>query len=339
MKILVTGASGYIGSHTLVDLIENGFEVVSVDNFSNSFPEALLGVEQITGKSFPHYTIDLCNKSLLEEVFEKEQNISGIIHFAAKKYVPESIEKPNLYYHNNIESLVNILDCCKKFDVQYFVFSSSCSVYGNIQHLPVDETCSFSKAESPYAFTKVIGERMIQDMAQAMNLKASLLRYFNPAGAHPSALIGEKPRQESLNIVPRITGAMKGEFPYFGIAGNDYPTQDGTCVRDYIHVCDIAHAHTLALKWLKAQNENTLVEVFNLGTGEGVSVLEMVKAFEKANDVRLNYKFEPRRLGDVVSIYADNRKAKNILGWEAKYSLEDMMRSAWQWDQKQDFIS
>lgn len=333
MKILVTGAAGYIGSHTLVDLIDNGFDVVSVDNLSNSFESALQGVEKITGKKVKHYTVDLLNIDGLCQIFE-ENLFEGIIHFAAKKYVNESVEKPLEYYENNVVGLLNVLKCCKEFKVQNFVFSSSCSVYGNAEKLPVDESCPLAKSESPYAETKVMGERILQDFAKDYPIKITLLRYFNPAGAHPSGLIGEKPKQEPQNIVPRITGTALGKYKEFLIAGKDYPTKDGTCVRDYIHVCDIAHAHTLAVQWLSKQTENHLVEIFNLGTGNGVSVLEMVNAFEQANELSLNYGFSERRQGDVVAIYADNTKAKNRLKWNTKYSIQDMMKSAFAWDKK-----
>lgn len=333
-KILVTGACGYIGSHTLVDLIENDFEVISIDNFSNSYEDALAGVEKITGRKIKNYNVDLCDFLATKKVFEAEKNISGVIHFAAKKYVNESVEKPLEYYHNNLQSLINILQCCKEFNVENFVFSSSCSVYGNAEKLPVDENCPLAQPESPYANTKVIGEQIIKDFTSQSNFKATLLRYFNPTGAHLSGLIGEKPKQEPQNIVPRITGTALGKYNNFAICGNDYNTKDGTCVRDYIHVSDIAHAHTLAIQWLLNQEKKSLCEIFNLGTGTGISVLEMVEAFEKANNLKLNYSFEPRRIGDVVAIYADNTKAKNVLNWHCKHSLEQMMQTAWEWDNK-----
>ena len=336
MKILVTGGCGYIGSHTIVDLIENGYEIVSIDNLSNSFLEVIDSIETITGSSVKNYNIDLCNLAALEAIFLKENNIEGVIHFAAKKYVNESVLEPLAYYHNNLESLHNILYCCDQNKVSNFVFSSSCSVYGNAANLPVDEHCPLATPESPYAYTKVIGEQMIRDFVKVSSVKASLLRYFNPAGAHKSGLIGENPKQQALNIVPRITGTALGKYDHFGIAGNDYPTKDGTCVRDYIHVSDIAHAHTLALQWLSHQESDALCEVFNLGTGNGVSVLEMVKSFERVNDLKLNYSFESRRAGDVVAIYADNTKAKNLLKWEPTHSLDDMMKSAWEWDKKRN---
>lgn len=334
MKVLVTGGCGYIGSHTIVDLVQNGYDVISVDNLSNSFANCLIGIEKITGRGIKNYAIDLCDEEALRQVFVQEKNISGVIHFAAKKYVNESVEQPLIYYKNNLGGLQNILACCLDFNVKHFVFSSSCSVYGNAQNLPVNETAPLAEAESPYAQTKVIGEQIIRDVAKANDLKTSLLRYFNPAGAHDSGYIGEKPKQEGLNIVPRITGTALGKYQDFKIFGSDYPTKDGTCVRDYIHVSDIAHAHTLALNWLFSQVNKPLCEVFNLGSGNGVSVLEMVKAFEKANELRLNYMLEERREGDVVAIYADRTKAKAILNWEPKHSLEEMMKSAWEWDKK-----
>lgn len=338
-KILVTGGCGYIGSHTLVALIESGYQVVSIDNLSNSFEETLLGVERITGALVKNYLVDLCDLNATRKVFDLEKDIIGVIHFAAKKYVNESVEQPLMYYHNNLESLVNILTCCKEFGVQNFVFSSSCSVYGNVEKLPVDESCALAIPESPYAQTKVIGEQIIQDFVKVNKLKASLLRYFNPAGAHQTSFIGEQPKQEALNIVPRITGTALGKYNSFQVAGHDYPTKDGTCVRDYIHVSDIAQAHTLALDWLIQQVDNSLCEVFNLGTGDGVSVLEMIKAFENANELKLNYSLEERRAGDVVAIYADNTKAKNILNWHPQHSLEEMMRSAWEWDKNRNRFS
>ncbi|MCB9255711.1 MAG: UDP-glucose 4-epimerase GalE [Chitinophagales bacterium] len=331
-KILVTGAAGYIGSHTLVELIHNGYELVSIDNLSNSYASAFEGVKAITGVQVKNYLIDLCDLAALRKVFKEEEKIDGIIHFAAKKYVNESVKFPLLYYHNNLESLINVLQCCAEFEVPNLVFSSSCSVYGNAEHLPVDENCPLALPESPYAQTKVIGEQIIQDFVQVNRLKVSLLRYFNPAGAHSSGHLGERPKQEALNIVPRITGAAMGKLPVFQVAGHDYPTRDGTCIRDYIHVSDIAQAHTLALEWLIKQEDASLCEVFNLGTGEGHSVLEMINAFEKANQIQLNYSLEARRAGDVVAIYADNTKAKNVLHWQPRHSLEEMMRSAWEWE-------
>lgn len=334
MKLLVTGGCGYIGSHTVIDLVEEGFDVISIDNFSNSHEDVADALSELSGKTIKNYAIDLCDLEATRKVFQTEGKIDGVIHFAAFKYVDESVQQPLKYYRNNLESLLNILSCCQEFKVKHFVFSSSCSVYGNAEELPVDENCPLAPAESPYAETKVIGEHIIQDFVKAFDLKASLLRYFNPVGSHPSGLIGERAKRPAPNLIPRITSTLKGQYKEFIIAGKDYPTPDGTCVRDYIHVCDIAHAHTLAFKWLTEQKENALCEVFNLGSGNGVSVLELVEAFQDANQVILNYSFGPRRSGDVVAIYADNRKAKEILHWEAKHSLKEMMQSAWEWDKK-----
>lgn len=331
-KIIVTGGCGYIGSHTVVSLIENGFEVISIDNLSNSYETALDGVNKITGKKVNNYNIDLCNKEATLNVFKQHKDAIGVIHFAAKKYVNESVEKPLLYYSNNIDSLVNVLEACTKFEINNFVFSSSCSVYGNADKLPVDENCPLAKPESPYANTKVIGEQIVSDVVGISNVKATLLRYFNPAGAHDSGFIGENPKVLPQNIVPRITGTALGKFQNFSVAGTDYPTRDGTCIRDYIHVSDIAEAHVKALDWLVKQEKLEKAEVFNLGTGSGVSVLEMITAFEKANNIKLNSTLEERRLGDVVAIYANNSKAKEVLAWNPKHSVEQMMKSAYEWD-------
>tara|TARA_B100001093_G_scaffold409264_1_gene398251 strand:+ start:5768 stop:6781 length:1014 start_codon:yes stop_codon:yes gene_type:complete len=334
MKILITGGCGYIGSHTIINLITNGFEVVSIDNFSNSYASVLDGIESITGVKVKNYAVDLCDLKATQAIFTQENEIGGVIHFAALKYVDESVQKPLKYYTNNLVSLSNVLECCKEFNILNFVFSSSCSVYGNAENLPVDENCPLAKAESPYAQTKVIGEQIVQDYVAAYGGKASLLRYFNPAGAHPSGLIGEQAKRNGPNLVPRITGTLLGLHDKFIIAGNDYPTRDGTCIRDYIHVCDIAHAHTLALRWLIEQGDSNLCEVFNLGSGEGVSVLELVNAFEEATSLKINYRTGDRRPGDVIAIYADNKKAKSVLKWRVKYSLKEMMRSAWDWEKK-----
>lgn len=333
-KIIVTGGCGYIGSHTLVSLIENDFEVISIDNLSNSYKTALDGIFKITGKKVQNYNIDLCDKEATFKVFEEHKDAIGVIHFAAKKYVNESVEKPLLYYTNNIDSLANVLDACQQFEINNFVFSSSCSVYGNAEKLPVDENCPLAKPESPYANTKVIGEQIVNDVVNISNIKASLLRYFNPAGAHKSGYIGENPRVQPQNIVPRITGTALGQYEKFSVAGADYPTRDGTCIRDYIHVSDIANAHVQALNWLINQQKLNKAEVFNLGTGNGVSVLEMITAFEKANSLKLNYTLEARRPGDVVAIYADNTKAKKILNWNPIATVEQMMKSAYEWDKK-----
>lgn len=332
-KILVTGGSGYIGSHTIIDLLDHGFEVVSIDSFLRSLPSALDNIEKVTGKKVINYNIDLCDRAAVEDVFRKEQNISGIIHFAALKSVPESVSNPLMYYHNNIESLVVLLDLTQKYNVKHFVFSSSCSVYGNAEILPVTEDTPLQEAESPYARTKQINEKMIFDFAKVSESKFVILRYFNPVGAHESALIGENPRDGLVfNIFPRVTGTALGLYDHLDVFGGDYPTRDGTCVRDYIHVMDIAHAHTLSIQYLGKNTSAPNYDVFNLGTGNGVTVLEVIHAFERVSGVKLKYEIQPRRAGDVEAIYANNEKAKNILGWTATRDLDTMLKTAWEWE-------
>jgi UDP-glucose 4-epimerase len=334
MKILVTGGTGYIGSHTICDLDEHGFEAISIDNYLSSNADTLELVNQITNQKVENHNIDLCDKNMLFHFLKHNTEIKGIIHFAALKSVSESVAQPLKYYKNNIESLVNLLEACEHFSIPNFVFSSSCSVYGNVDRLPVTEDTAFSKAESPYAHTKQIGEDIIRFFAETSKTNFVLLRYFNPVGAHSSGLIGENPIGEPMNIVPRITGTALGKYQKFMIYGNDYPTHDGTCIRDYIHVMDIAAAHTKALEYLFSGRNQEQVEVFNLGTGNGVSILEIIKSFEHVSGLKLNYEISERRAGDVVAIYANNDKAKSQLEWEAKYSLDDMMRTAWNWDKK-----
>jgi UDP-glucose 4-epimerase len=331
--ILVTGGCGYIGSHTIVDLIEHGFDVISIDNFSRSTPRLLKGIEKITGKKVINYPVDLCSYEALQAVLRAHPEIEGIIHFAAYKTVPESVEKPLMYFHNNLESLINLLQYIQNYQVPYFVFSSSCSVYGNTDQLPVVEETPLGEAQSPYARTKQMGEQIIYDVSKVASNQFILLRYFNPVGAHPSGWIGEVPLGKPDNLVPVITQTAIGKLPQMQVMGADYPTRDGSCIRDYIHVMDIAHAHTLALQYLMEHRNSSNYEIFNLGTGCGVSVLEAIQAFEKVNGVKLNYTIGPRRPGDVVAIYADNKKAREKLGWEPEYTIEDMMRTAWQWEQ------
>ncbi len=333
-KILVTGGCGYIGIHTIVDLIQNGYEVISVDNNSRSSIEILKGAEEIIGQKITNYVVDLCNLKDTESIFEANKDITGIIHFAAYKAVGESVEKPLMYFENNLTSLVNILKCTEKFNVPYFVFSSSCTVYGNPDAIPVTEETPQKPAESPYGATKQMGEVIVTDTVKSTPIQAILLRYFNPVGSHPSTLIGEIPLGRPANLVPAITQTAIGKIPTMKVWGEDYPTRDGSCVRDYIHVCDIAHAHTLALDFLIEKKNKVNPEIFNLGTGDGFTVLEVINAFEKASGVKLNYTLGPRRGGDVVAIYANNDKAKNELGWVPAYHLDDMMASAWQWELK-----
>lgn len=333
-KILVTGGCGYIGSHTIVDLIENGFDVISVDNNSRSSEHLLEGIEKITGKKVKNYKVDLCDFNDTNAIFEENEDIAGIIHFAAYKAVGESVEKPLLYFENNLVSLINLLKCVEFFKIPYFVFSSSCTVYGNPDHIPVTETTPVKAAESPYGYTKQMGEQIIGEFAHVNPTSCVLLRYFNPAGAHPSALIGELPIDKPQNLVPVITQSAIGKLPGITVFGNQYPTRDGSCLRDFIHVCDLAHAHTLALRHLIERENKQNPEVFNLGTGSGFTVLETLKTFEKVTGIALNYTIGPNRPGDVIAIYANNDKARQELGWQPRFSLEDILGTAWSWEQK-----
>ncbi|MFN2457631.1 MAG: UDP-glucose 4-epimerase GalE [Chitinophagaceae bacterium] len=333
-KILVTGGCGYIGSHTVVDLIENGYEVISVDNNSRSNAGILKGIERITGKTIKNYKVDLCDFDDTHAIFQENTDIVGIIHFAAYKAVGESVDKPLMYFENNLFSLINLLKCVQEFKTSYFVFSSSCTVYGNQDEVMVTEETSQRPAQSPYGATKQISERIINDFKPSSTTQCILLRYFNPVGAHPSAAIGELPIGKPQNLFPAITQTAIGKLDKLTVYGNDYPTRDGSCVRDYIHVCDIAHAHTLSIQYLEQKKNREGCEVFNLGTGNGVTVLEAIKAFENVNNVKLNYQIGPRRPGDVVAIYANNDKARNLLGWNIKYSIDDMMETAWKWEQR-----
>lgn len=332
MKVLVTGGCGYIGAHTIVDLINHGFDVVSVDSNIRSTTQLLEGIEKITGKKIHNYKVDLCNLEDTHAVFHENRDICGVIHFAALKTVPESVAEPLLYFHNNLTSLVNILKCIQEFKIPNFVFSSSCSVYGNTTALPVVEETPLGEAQSPYARTKQMGEQIISDYSRVNDTQSILLRYFNPVGAHSSALIGELPLGKPDNLVPMITQTAIGKRPRMIVFGHDYDTRDGSCIRDYIHVMDIANAHTRALQYLLDKKNSNNCEVFNLGTGNGVTVLEAIKAFEKISGVKLNYELGPRRPGDVIAIYANNTHAREKLGWEPKIGIEDMMRTAWQWE-------
>lgn len=333
-KILVTGGCGYIGSHTLVDLVENGFDIISVDNNSRSTPHILQGVERITGRKIKNYKVDLCNFDDTYAIFQENEDITGIIHFAAYKAVGESVAHPIMYFENNLTSLLNLLKCVQEFKVPYFVFSSSCTVYGNPDVIPVTENTPPKPAESPYGYTKQMGEQIISEFAKVNTTQCILLRYFNPVGAHPSIEIGELPIGKPANLVPAITQTAIGKLPQMQVWGDDYNTRDGSCLRDYIHVSDIAHAHTLALQYLIDGRALKSCEVFNLGSGNGTTVLEAIKAFEKVSGLKLNYSIGPRRPGDVVAIYANNEHAVTELGWTLKYNLEDMMDTAWKWEQR-----
>lgn len=333
-KILVTGGCGYIGSHTIVDLVTHGYSVISVDNNSRSNPNILKGIEQITGKKIKNYKVDLCNFDDTFAIFQENDDISGVIHFAAYKAVNESVEKPLLYYENNLVSLISILKCVQEFKIPHFVFSSSCAVYGNPDEIPVTEQTPLQPAESAYGNTKQIGESIVKDFSHNSASQSILLRYFNPAGAHPSAIIGEMPVGRPQNLVPAITQTAIGRLPKMIVYGNDYPTRDGSCVRDFIHVCDLAHAHTLALQYLENEKNNDPVEIFNLGSGQGVTVLEAIHAFEKVSGVKLNYEIGARRPGDVVAVYANNDLARKKLGWIAGFSMDEIMETAWKWEKR-----
>ena len=333
-KILVTGGCGYIGSHTIVDLLQNGFDAISVDNNSRSTPTLLEGIQKITGRSIKNYKVNLCNYDETFAIFHENPEIQGIIHFAAYKAVGESVQQPLIYFENNLFSLINILKCVKEFSIPNFIFSSSCTVYGNPDEIPVTEATPPKPAESPYGYTKQMGEQIVNETAKIVPVQSILLRYFNPVGAHPSTHIGEIPLGKPANLIPAITQTAIGKLPKMQVYGNDYPTRDGSCIRDYIHVSDISHAHTLALQYLMKHKNKLPCEVFNLGTGNGITVLEAIHAFEKVSGKKLNYSVGPRRPGDIVAIYANNELARKALNWNPQFSLEDMMLTAWKWEQK-----
>ncbi|MFD1615663.1 UDP-glucose 4-epimerase GalE [Gelatiniphilus marinus] len=333
-KILVTGGLGFIGSHTVVELQNEGYVVVIIDDLSNSSENVLDGITSITGKTPVFEKLDLKDRPKVESFFAKHSDIKGVIHFAASKAVGESVQEPLLYYENNISTLVYILKELKKLPSASFIFSSSCTVYGQADELPITENAPVKQAESPYGNTKQIGEEIIRDTCKVTpDLKAIALRYFNPVGAHETAKIGELPIGVPQNLVPFITQTAIGVREQLSVFGDDYPTPDGTCIRDYIHVVDLAKAHVVALGRLLQNKNKTNYETFNLGTGTGSSVLEVIKAFEKVSGEKLNYKIVGRREGDVISAYADTAKANNELGWKTKLTLDDAMRSAWKWEQ------
>jgi UDP-glucose 4-epimerase len=332
--ILVTGGAGYIGSHTVVELLRIGEEVLIVDDFSNSSIEVLDRIEAITGKRPSLVELDVSDKNGLDRVFQNHPHITGVIHFAAKKAVGESVKNPLLYYKTNLVSLINLLDVMQAKGVKDLVFSSSCSVYGEPDNTRVTEQTPIKVANSPYGNTKQICEEIIHDTAHITDLKAICLRYFNPTGAHDSANIGELPIGVPSNLIPFITQTGIGIREELTVHGGDYETIDGTCIRDYIHVVDLAQAHLKALSHLANNCKHGSVDIINIGTGNGTSVLEVINAFEEVSEVNLNYKVGPRREGDVVAVYADATKAKEVLGWEAKLNLKDMIASAWKWEQK-----
>ena len=334
MKVLVTGGLGFIGSHTVVELQNEGFEVIIIDNLSNTSLSVLDGIQNITGKVPVFEKLDLREKDKVQDFFRRHKDIDGVIHFAASKAVGESVGNPLLYYENNINVLVYILQELQQKSTANIIFSSSCTVYGQAEQMPITEDSSVQAAMSPYGNTKQIGEEIITDTAKASNINAILLRYFNPIGSHPSAEIGELPLGVPQNLVPFITQTGIGLRQELSVYGDDYPTPDGTAIRDYIHVVDLAKAHVIAMQRLLNKKNQAKVETFNLGTGTGSSVLEVIHAFEKVSDQKLPYKIVARREGDITEAYANTHKANTILGWKAQSTLEEAMASAWKWEQK-----
>lgn len=333
MKILVTGGLGYIGSHTVVELHQAGHDIVILDNLSNSQANVLDALEELCGRQIPFYKADITEPASLKPVFEKETGIEGIIHFAAKKSVPESLQMPVTYYENNIAGLVNVMRVVQEYGISYFVFSSSCTVYGQPDNVPVTEATPTTSSLTPYGNSKLWAEQMITEFTKLTpGVKSVLLRYFNPVGAHDSAKIGELPRGIPGNLMPFITQTAAGWREELKVFGKDYNTPDGTCIRDFIHVADLARAHVTALEYAAGHDIST--EVFNVGTGNGHSVYEVVQSFERATGVKLPYAFVERRPGDVEQIWADTTKVSELLGWEPAYSLDDMSRTAWEWQKK-----
>ena len=332
--VVVTGGTGFIGSHTTVELMEAGYEVLIIDDLSNSRIEVLDGIEKITGQKPQFEKFDLCDRGKVMDCFKSHPGIAAIIHFAAHKAVPESVDKPLMYYKNNLLSLINLLEAMREYGVNNFVFSSSCTVYGQPDKLPVTETSPIKKATSPYGNTKKVAEDIIQDVVSAGDpVKAILLRYFNPVGAHPSALIGELPIGVPLNLVPFITQTAIGIREELKVFGDDYNTPDGSAIRDYINVVDLSRAHVVSIERLLAGKNKSALETFNLGTGTGLSVLEIINTFEKVTGVKINYRIVGRREGDIEQVYADTTLANNELGWKSSIPLEETLRSAWKWEQ------
>lgn len=331
--ILITGGAGYIGSHTIVELIKSGFQVISLDNYSNSTEETYARIEKVTQTAVANYSIDICDYNALEKIIEQHKNIVGIIHFAALKSVPESVDKPLLYYKNNINSLLNVLEVMEEFNIPNIIFSSSCSVYGNVKELPVNEETIKAETESPYAFTKLTGEKILEDFIKTNKTKRAIsLRYFNPVGAHTSGLLGELPTNRPNNLVPIITQTAIGKIKQMTVYGDNWNTRDGTCIRDYIHVSDIADAHVKAIQLLLNNKNKQAYDIFNLGSGNGVTVLEAINAFEKVSGKKLNYTIGNKRAGDVEAIYSDSKKALTELNWKTQHSIEEMMETAWKWE-------
>ena len=334
-RILVTGGTGFIGSHTVVELQNSGYDVVIIDNLSNSSADVVDGIEKITGIRPDFEQLDCLDYEGLDKVFAKYGNIKSIIHFAASKAVGESVQKPLLYYRNNLVSLINLLELMPKYGVKGIVFSSSCTVYGQPDVLPVTEDAPIKVAESPYGNTKQINEEIIRDTIKSGSpIQAILLRYFNPIGAHPTAIIGEMPNGVPQNLIPFLTQTAIGIREKLSVFGVDYNTPDGSCIRDYINVVDLAKAHVVAIDRILQDKQDEQVEVFNIGTGRGLSVLELIHAFEESTGVKLNYQIVGRRAGDIEQVWANPDKANNVLGWKAESTIEDTLRSAWKWQQK-----
>jgi UDP-glucose 4-epimerase len=335
-KILVTGGTGFIGSHTVVELAREGYHPIIIDNFSNSHRDALIGIQNLVGRDIPFHEVDCTDKVQVQEVIEEHGGVDGVIHFAAYKAVGESVRYPSKYYHNNIGSLVAVVEAMQATNVQNLVFSSSCTVYGQPDSLPVTENSPFAKANSPYGYTKQVCERILTDQAGAKDnqLSSILLRYFNPIGAHPSGKIGELPLGQPENLIPYVTQTAIGERDTLTVFGNDYDTSDGTCVRDYIHVVDLAKAHVKALVWL--DERDGCCEAFNLGTGQGKTVLDVINSFEEVSGEKLNYTLGPRRPGDVEKIYASADRAEQELNWKCELDLDDSLRDAWNWQKRLD---
>lgn len=331
-QIVVTGGAGYIGSHTVVELINGGFEPIIIDDFRNSKPWIIDRIQKITDTRVNVYKVDCLDEKSMQIVFNENPGILGVIHFAAYKAVGESVEKPVMYYHNNIESLCVLLNVMKQAEVENLVFSSSCTVYGEPENPVVTEDMPVQKAASPYGATKIACEQLIEfAVASGQKLKATLLRYFNPIGAHPSAEIGELPQGVPNNLVPYITQTANGLREQVTVFGDDYNTKDGTCIRDYIHVVDLAQAHVAAIQWVDKQS-GKVCEVFNLGTGKGSTVLEIIHTFETVNQIKLNYRIGKRRPGDVEQIWANADKANKVLNWNCKYGIEDALKHSWEWE-------
>ncbi|MEM7548762.1 MAG: UDP-glucose 4-epimerase GalE [Bacteroidota bacterium] len=338
-KILVTGGLGYIGSHTVVELHNSGYEPVIIDNLYNASIGVLDSLEKICQKRFAFEKIEMCNAKELDEYISRNKDIKGVIHFAAILQVKESVDEPVKYYSNNLNSTLNLINSLKKYEIDNLVFSSSCTVYGNPDDLPVTEEAPSKPAESPYGNTKKICEDILKDSSRAYDMNIISLRYFNPVGAHPSGIIGEVQHGEPHHLIPYITETAIGKRGKLKVFGNDYNTRDGSCIRDYIHVMDLANAHVKALRWLSSQEKHQLFEIFNIGSGNGNSVLEIIEAFKEATGIAINYEIVPRRPGDVEAVYANTKKAESLLNWRQKYTLADAMRDAWLWQNNQEDIS